>query len=172
MYIHTMCVCVCIHLCVPSVYVSIHARVGACRGQRLISSIFYHCLLIFLRQSLLLILGSCHFTWIACQRVSRNCLVNCSRADYGWELPHPVLNVDAGDPNSGPRGLCPFSHLPRPKCLSCCKVILEFFIYLLYLKGLPFCLYAHLEHALCPGKIRRGHWLSWNLSDRWVWATR
>lgn len=57
--IYTQCVCVHTHVCVPSVYVyvSIHARVGACRGQRLISSIFYHCLLIFLRLGLLLNLG-------------------------------------------------------------------------------------------------------------------
>lgn len=42
------------------------------------------------------------------------------------------------------------------------------YLFFLYLKGLPFCLYVQLEHALCPGKIRREHWISWHLSDRWV----
>lgn len=49
-------ICLYTHVCFQYVC-KYTCLVGTCRGQRLISSIFYHCLLIFLRQGLLLILG-------------------------------------------------------------------------------------------------------------------
>lgn len=54
---------ICTHtqsMCMHSVHVSVHAHVGACRGQ-LTSNVFYHCLLIFWTRSLAEP-GPCPFT--------------------------------------------------------------------------------------------------------------